>query len=189
LAPGVFMADGLLTSPGADDVEPRDLARLLDLLAPGLTLFARQWCAVPEDVVQEAFVKLAAQRVQPDDVRGWLYRVVRNGAISAARAEQRRRRHEAEAAARRPEWFEPVPGLDLDGRTVTGALQALDLELREVLVAHLWGGLTFQQIAHLLGISDSTAHRRYLSGLALLRERLDRPCRTNTTPSKDSSGR
>jgi RNA polymerase sigma-70 factor (ECF subfamily) len=170
-------------------VEPRELAYLINLLAPGLTLFARQWCRAPEDVVQEAFVKLAAQDALPIDIKGWLYRVVRNGAISAARAEHRRRRHETEAAARRPEWFDPVPGLALDGRTVTAALQTLDLDLREVLVAHLWGGLTFQQIGELLGISDSTAHRRYLAGLALLRERLDGPCRTRPTPSKDSSGR
>src|SRR4051794_21947731 len=103
-----------LDPPGADDVEPRELAQLLDLLAPGLTLFARQWCRAPEDVVQDAFVKLAALGPAPDDVTGWLYRVVRNGAISAARSEQRRRRHEAVAAARRPDWFDPVPGLDLD---------------------------------------------------------------------------
>lgn len=159
-------------------MEPRQLADWLDLLSPGLVLFARQWCGAPDDVVQEAFVKLACQRPTPDDVRGWLYRVVRNAAISAGRAEVRRRRHEAEAAARRPDWFEPVPGADLDGRAVAAALERLEPDLREVVVAHLWGGLTFQQIARMLDVSDSTAHRRYLGGLAALRQLVEGPCRT-----------
>src|SRR5262245_6877163 len=88
---------------------PERLARLVDEHAAALVLYARQWCAAPEDVVQEAFVKLAAQRRPPDNVAGWLYRVVRNGALSAARAGRRRRRHES-AAARTPDWFEPSEG-------------------------------------------------------------------------------
>ncbi len=175
--------------PTRDGVEPRLLTHWLDVLSPGLVLFARQWCSAPEDVVQEAFVKLAGQRPSPEDVRGWLYRVVRNGAISASRAEARRRRHEAEAAARRPDWFEPTPGADLDGRAVAEALQHLDLELREVVVAHLWGGLTFQQIARMLNVSDSTAHRRYLAGLELLRQRMEGTCPATQTTSKPASER
>ncbi len=61
---------------------PERLGRLVDERAAALTLFARQWCAAPEDVVQEAFVKLAARRPPPDDAVAWLYQVVRNGAIS-----------------------------------------------------------------------------------------------------------
>ena len=51
---------------------------------------ARQWCAEPEDVVQEAFLKLAGQSKEPDDVVAWLYRVVRNGALDAAKLARRR---------------------------------------------------------------------------------------------------
>jgi len=71
---------------------PEQLGRLVDEHAAALVLYARQWCAAPEDVVQEAFVKLASQRREPDNLLGWLYRVVRNGALAAARAERRRRR-------------------------------------------------------------------------------------------------
>jgi DNA-directed RNA polymerase specialized sigma24 family protein len=52
----------------------------------------------------------------------------------------------------------------------------LPLEQRETLVAHLWGGLTFEQIGELTGVSSSTAHRRYLAGLSALRERLRVTC-------------
>jgi RNA polymerase sigma-70 factor (ECF subfamily) len=156
---------------------PEVLARLVDEHAAALVLYARQWCDAPEDVVQEAFVKLAGQRPAPDRVLPWLYRVVRNGALSAARASRRRKRHETQAAARAPAWFVPSPTARLDGEAAALALQALPAEQRETVVAHLWGGLTFEQIGELTGTSSSTAHRRYLTALAALRERLEMPCR------------
>lgn len=155
---------------------PELLQLLLDQYAAALTLYARQWCAAPEDVVQEAFLKLVALPTPPENPAAWLYRVVRNGAISAARAAHRRRHHEAAAALQLSGWF--VEGEDslLDGAAATAALSALPLDQREVIVAHLWGGLTFEQIAEVAGCSSSTAHRRYLAGLAALRERLGVPC-------------
>src|SRR5207302_6413008 len=107
----------------------------------------------PEDVVQEAFVKLTVQRSPPAEIVGWLYRVVRNGALSAARAEQRRRRHETRAVAGAPAWFVPSDGEGLDAEAASAALQALPPEQREVLVARPWGGLTFEQIAGVTGLS------------------------------------
>ena len=50
------------------------LARLLHAHGAALALFARQWCEQPEDVVQEAFCRLASQRTWPDDPVAWLYR-------------------------------------------------------------------------------------------------------------------
>src|SRR5262245_43108490 len=155
---------------------PEQLGRLMDAHAAALVLYARQWCASPEDVVQVAFVKLAAQKSTPDPVLPWLYRVVRNSALTVRRGEERRRRHEAEAAARHPTWFVPAEGTALDAAAATAALQGLPLEQREVLVARLWGGLTFEQIAGLIGLSSSGAHRLYHAGLAALRERLRIPC-------------
>jgi RNA polymerase sigma-70 factor (ECF subfamily) len=66
-------------------------------------------------------------------------------------------------------------------------LAALDPELREVVVARTWGGLGFEQIAALVGCSTSTAHRRYLAGLAVLRERLEITCRTPTKTTSRTS--
>ena len=155
---------------------PEQLGRLIDAHAAALTLYARQWCAAPEDVVQEAFVKLAGCRPPPDNPAAWLHRVVRHAASSAARSEKRRRTHERRAAGRAASWFLPSEGADLDARQAAQALEQLPLEMREPLVAHLWGGLTFEQIGELIGASASTAHRRYLAGLEALRERLRLPC-------------
>jgi DNA-directed RNA polymerase specialized sigma24 family protein len=54
----------------------------------------------------------------------------------------------------------------------------LPIEQREVIVARLWGGLTFEQIAELASVSSSSVHRWYVAGLASLRERLDASCPT-----------
>ena len=57
---------------------PELLGRLVSEHAAALVLYARQWCDAPEDVVQEAFVKLISQRQPPERVLPWLYRVVRD---------------------------------------------------------------------------------------------------------------
>jgi RNA polymerase sigma-70 factor (ECF subfamily) len=109
----------------------------------------------------------------------WLYRVVRNKAISASRSAWRRRRREGEAAEQKSDWFTPSPADALDAELAARVLQSLPRKQREVVVAHVWGGLTFQEIGRLIGTSDSTAHRRYEAGLATLRERLGVTCPEN----------
>jgi RNA polymerase sigma factor (sigma-70 family) len=165
-----------------------ELGRLIDRHAAALELYARQWCDVPEDVVQEAFLKLAGQGGLPENPGAWLFRVVRNGAINAGTSARRRRRHESEAAAGSRTWFQEDRDATrpdaLDPETATAELQTLPLEHREVIVAHLWGGLTFEQIAEISGISSSTAHRYYRAGLTTLRERLGVSCqKSGTMPS------
>lgn len=161
-------------------MSPEQFTRVVDQHAAALTLYARQWCAAPEDVVQEAFLKLAAQRPSPDNPVAWLYRVVRNGALTAARAAKRRRHYE-NAAAKAENWFLPSGFAGLDAEVATAALAALPLEQRETIVAHLWGGLTFEQIGDLCGVGASTAHRRYVAALTALRERLGVPCPNKTS--------
>src|SRR5271155_3553001 len=94
---------------------PGEVARLIDTHSAPLVLYARQWSDSPEDVVQEAFIKLVRQSRPPDDTVAWLYRVVRNAALDDAKMARRRQRRES-AAARPVRWFvEPeVDGLDAD---------------------------------------------------------------------------
>jgi RNA polymerase sigma factor (sigma-70 family) len=164
---------------------PELLGQLLSEHAAALTLFARQWCRAPEDVVQEAFLRLAGQRETPRDPAAWLFAVVRNSAISAGRAESRRRRHEAAAAEMISPWFEVVDAENADSQVVARGLSQLPLEEREVIVAHVWGGLTFAQIAELVGGSTSTVHRRYQAGLQTLRDLLGEKCLPTTRSTKN----
>ncbi|HMF17224.1 MAG TPA: RNA polymerase sigma factor [Gemmataceae bacterium] len=151
---------------------PDQFGLLVDRHAAALALYARQWCSTPEDVVQEAFLKLVKQCPAPRNVVPWLFRVVRNGAISVARSEKRRRRYETAAAEELPAWFESNEGTGLDGEAAAAALRNLTPEERETITLHLWGGLTFEEIAQVAECSSSTAHRWYASGLESLRERL-----------------
>lgn len=152
-------------------IEPERLGRLFDEHAPALVLYARSWCEAPEDVVQEAFVKLARRRTGPERPEAWLYRVVRNGAISTSRSSWRRRKREVRASS--PEaWFAETDDR-IDADDAAKLLGELDAETRAAIVARIWGDLTFEEIARAQGCSLATAHRRYQSGLKRLNERIE----------------
>jgi RNA polymerase sigma-70 factor (ECF subfamily) len=155
---------------------PDALGRLIDTHGPALVLLARQWCpAAAEDVVQDAFLKLATADPTPTRPVPWLFTVVRNGAMMAARAERRRRTHESRAIRTTP-WFAPTDTAGLDAEQATAALQTLPPDQRDAIVAHLWGGLTFDDVGELMGLSAATAYRRYTAGLATLRDVLRVSC-------------
>ncbi len=160
---------------------PTEIARLIDAHSASLVLYARQWCDAPEDIVQETFIKLVRQSRQPEDTVAWLYRVVRNGALDQAKMARRRLRRESTAARRAP-WFVEPEVDSLDAETAVAALERLAPERREIIVAHHWGGLSFEQIAAVVGCSASTAFRRYNAGVEDLRDQLGVKC-----PSRSSN--
>jgi RNA polymerase sigma-70 factor (ECF subfamily) len=160
---------------------PEAVTRLWDEQSAALVLYARQWCQAPEDVVQEAFLLLLRQAIAPDNPVGWIYRVVRNRAINAARSGRRRASREAAVAAQDEAWFVAAADDRLDAVAATEALQYLPIEQREIIIARLWGGLSFEEIARLSGDSISNVYRCYRRGLAVLRERMDGSCAMSTT--------
>ena len=159
---------------------PTEIARLIDAYSAPLVLYARQWCDAPEDIVQEAFIKLIRQSRLPEDTVSWLYRVVRNGALDEAKMARRRLRRES-VAARPVRWFVEPEVDGLDAQTAVAALEKLAPERREVIVAHHWGGLSFEQIAVVVGCSASTAFRRYTAGVEDLRNQLGVICPKNSS--------
>jgi RNA polymerase sigma-70 factor (ECF subfamily) len=153
-------------------MRPEQIGRLWDLHADRLELYARQLCNCFEDVVQEAFIDLARQsNLSEEKILPWLYRVVRNKAIGASRAMRRRKTHESEAAGSRRAWFESSPGDAIDAAAAAKALESLSQLEREIVVARIWGGLTFQQIGDLVGATDSTAHRHFESAIDAIRRK------------------
>ena len=158
------------------------IASLLDAHSAALELFAAQWTDAPEDCVQDAIVELTRQRAPPHNVAAWLFHVVRLRAISANRSVSRRRRHEA-LAARLVRVVTDPREAPFDAEELSIALDFLEGEIREVVVARIWGGLGFAEIAVMLGTSTATAFRRYETGLNTLRTRLEGRC-DKTTPPK-----
>ena len=161
---------------GTNDLER--LTRIVAERAAALGLYARQWvdAATAEDVVQEALTALLGEPSSPANPVGWIYRVVRNAAIDAARSASRRRWRERAVAAERREWFEARPDAMLDAKVAEQALSELSAEHREVVVLRIWGQLGFAEIAEVMQIAVSTAHDRYGSALKELRHRLEKPC-------------
>jgi RNA polymerase sigma factor (sigma-70 family) len=157
-------------------VDQELLSRLLDERSAALVLYAQQWCSQPEDVVQDAFIRLMRERPPPRNVVGWLYRVVRNEAISQSRSQTRRSRHEAMAGASRKAWFNRSDDDMYDAEAAASALKSLPIGEREVIVLRLWSGMSFEEIGELIGKSTSTAHRWYESGLTTLRQTWCPPC-------------
>jgi RNA polymerase sigma factor (sigma-70 family) len=152
-------------------LEPDALGQIYRKHAPALRLFARQWGNSGDDFVQDAFVQLAVQSPPPANPVAWLYSVVRNAAVAAQRQSDRRRRRESAVSA--PEaWFTAVED-SLDAAEAARHLADLPLETREIIVARIWGGLTFQEVSRLVGCPLPTVHRRYQSGLFELRKRLE----------------
>ena len=77
---------------------------------------------------------LARQRTAPDRVVPWLYRVVHNGALAAARGERRRRSREARASGGEA-WFASA-----DDRIDARHAQALLAELEPTPARRSWPG-------------------------------------------------
>jgi RNA polymerase sigma-70 factor (ECF subfamily) len=152
-------------------LDPTTLGRLYRQHAPALRLYARQWGGSADDLVHDAFVRLAQQSPPPEQVLPWLYRVIRNQALENHRTASRRRRREMHRGSSET-WFAAVDD-QLDGQEATRLLAEMSLDMREVIVARLWGGLTFAEIAELAGCSLASAHRRYQAGLTELRQRLE----------------
>jgi|SRR5262245_35570895 len=150
------------------------LAELIDGQAAALVLWTGSRCGAAEDVVQEAFCRLAAQDPPPANPVGWLYRVCRNLAERQRRSDSRRREREQVQAQRRSLSAEATDPLEL--AETLAAVERLDAELREVLVARIWGQLSLAEIGQLCGISTATAHRRYESALQTLRMQLTANC-------------
>ena len=137
---------------------------------PGLVLYA---CSLlgqkhaAEDVLQQVFMKLLEQNSLPEDPKPYLYRAVRNAALNLMRNENKNvELGDVEL------WFEDR-GLDAGTQmTLESALMQVPAEQRQVLVMHVWGGLTFEEIGGVLAVSANTAASRYRYALQKLRATL-----------------
>jgi len=157
-------------------IGPQKLATWFDAYAAQLVLYARQWLDVglAEDAVQDVFVRMAAIRSEPANAKAWLFRSVRNEAISKIRSRWRRQNHEAKRAANQPNWFEPRPDELVDSAMAQSALESLPAEQQEVVILRLWAGMTFQEISDIVGRSVSTVADRYHSALAAIRRMMEK---------------
>ncbi len=149
---------------------PDEIELLYRLHGPGLLVFARSLLAsrhAAEDALHQVFMKLLEQDSMPEDPKPYLFRSVRNAALNTLRDRVR----EADIAEIEP-WFE-APGQNAAAEiSLRNELLLLPAEQRQVLVLHIWSGLSFQEIGAVLDVSSNTAASRYRYGLEKLRTRM-----------------
>jgi len=161
-------------------IDPATLSQWFDAYSAELALYARQWLKADqaEDVVQDVFVRLGTQRRRPKSPKAWLFRSVRNAAISHLRSHRRRQRHEAASATAASAMFDPDPAAPIDAASAQRILESLSQALREVVVLRIWGQMTLREISEVLDRPTSTVFDLYRSALEQIRQRMTESCET-----------
>ena len=118
----------------------------------------------------DAYVALATQQKLPQEPLAWLVKVTRNQILQSHRGSRRRTAREQSVVI--DNWFGSSQSMiddKLDGEAVTMALQRMPSPAREIIVMHLWGEMTFESIADIVGTSHASVHRSYQNGIQELR--------------------
>jgi len=146
---------------------------------PALVLFALAMTGErsrAQDAVHQVFLKLLERGSLADavDVRAYLFPSVRNAILNDAKARERDVSLDSRSA-----WFDP-PDRDYTAElNLRRAMASLSDDQRQVTILHIWGELTFSQIADMLGVSPNTAASRYRYALGKLRDAMcvrEEPC-------------
>jgi RNA polymerase sigma-70 factor, ECF subfamily len=140
--------------------------------------------AQAEDAVHDAFVRLwAARNGHAADPVAYIYAAVRNAAIDQVRGAKRRpagaETSAMDAAASATSIFNGLPADPAveavtaeEHRQVREAVDALPADDREAIVLRVYGGLSFEQMAGVLGEPLPTVASRYRRALEKLSRRL-----------------
>lgn len=125
-----------------------------------------------EDAVQEAFVRVVRASGRFDTQRSfapWFFSILRNVCLDLLRVNTRRRRFMKVWLAEQTDRPQPTAS-ELDG--ASDLLALLQKEEREVLVYRVLHGMTFREIAALVGCSEEAAKKRAQRALRRLRQYL-----------------
>ena len=120
-----------------------------------------------QDAVHHVFLKLIenGNLSRAQDKKAYLFACIRNAVLNERKFQGRH-----EPLATDSAWFSP-PNRDVTGeRNLRRALAELPDDQREIVVLHIWGDLTFSQIADVLSINSNTAASRYRYALGKLRD-------------------
>ena len=146
-----------------------EVRRLYDVHGRALLAYA---CAFlhdrpeAEDVLHQVFLQLLRDGGTEISSPGYLFRAVRNRVLNHLRGRSR----EVPLDNNNVEWLESPSGSPETALALQSALGTLPQEQREVIVLHVWGEMTFEEVAAVVGVSPNTAASRYRYGLAKLNE-------------------
>lgn len=155
---------------GGVDQNATEVEALYRQHAAALLLFATAILRDPgraQDAVHQVFLK-AIENGSLDraiNKKAYLFASVRNAVLNDAKSQGRNKPLDLGS-----QWFIPPDRDYAAEQNLRLALGRLSADQREVIVLHVWGELTFSEVADLLGISSNTVASRYRYGLAKLRD-------------------
>ena len=120
-------------------------------------------------MVHDVFLKIHAGSALPADPAAYLFRAARNAAYSRLRWRWIRRRLRPSVEQHMALFLADEPTSEGLETATQEALQQLPVKQREVVMLKIWQGLTFQEIACVLGCSPNTVASRYRYALERLR--------------------
>lgn len=146
----------------------RDVRQLYEKHGPALLAYACALLRDPsaaEDVLHQVFLNVLRGRANvAGEPAPYLFRAVRNTALNHIRGQAR----EVELADGGV-WLESPDGSKETSMALQSALTQLPDEQREIVVLKIWGQLTFEEAATVIGISPNTAASRYRYGIERLK--------------------
>jgi RNA polymerase sigma-70 factor (ECF subfamily) len=145
-----------------------EVRRLYDEHGPALLAYACAWLHDPsqaEDVLHQVFLQVLRDGSTRISSAGYLFRAVRNRVLNHVRDRAREVALDGDA-----QWLESPSGSTETALALQSALGMLPQEQREVIVLRVWGQLTFEEVAGIIGVSPNTAASRYRYGLEKLSE-------------------
>ena len=93
--------------------------------------------------------------------------------MNIARTEKRLAAREKTVRTERNPWFEADVDRQLVAAEIERSIGTLEDLERQIVVAHIWGELSFAQIAKVVDKPSSTVHRHYKNALAMLAKSLN----------------
>ncbi len=158
-------------------IDINELERLIDEYQDKLYQFAFFQLgdySQAQDVVQDAFVSLYGERekIRDANLKAWLYRVVFNRCVSHIRQRHRHTMLPLSSAVMIAENDGSHDDSDegmREYRRIEELLQGLPIEQATVVKMRCTDGLTFVEIAAILGLTDNTVKSRYRYAIAKLR--------------------
>lgn len=125
--------------------------------------------ATAEDVVQDALIAVAEASTQPDNLKAYLFRCVRNKALHSDRQEKRFESFDESYLQSCNNTLEN----NLFKVNIIREIGLLNDEQQLVLNLKLFGGLTFSEIAELTETSINTVASQYRRGIKILQEKFN----------------
>ena len=160
--------------------EERAAAMLVERHAPGLARFATslgEWQQVDE-IVQDTFVRafesLDTFRSEAS-LRTWLFTILRRLVLDRRRSERRRRESGDAGLATAATEFGALDRLVAEEaqRQVEAAVRGLTRMQREVFTLRVSEGLSYREIADVVGSTEGAARVHYHNALRAVKEALD----------------